>query len=264
MKTALMIAFATCLAATLFADVVTLKNGTKLEGRVEAGGSQVRVRVGSDVRVIAISEIQSIDFTDGRTTEAAPSKPAVTSVVTTPVTPAANGQTITLPAGTEIAVRTIDTIDSKKADPAKEYAASLDDPIVVDGTTIAPANARAILRVTDIKNPKVMGHASMSTYVAAVFINGQRVNLDSDHVESQAGSQAKRGGIGSGVGAAAGAGVGGAAGGAAGAGSGAAAGAAAGAATAMWKNKTVDIKSETRFTYKLSREVTVTIPESAK
>ena len=32
----------------------------------------------------------------------------------------------------------------------------------------------------------------------------------------------------------------------------------------MWKNKTVDIKSETRFTYKLTREVTVTIPEGAK
>ena len=261
MKTALMIAIAVGLAASLFADVVTLKNGAKVDGTVEAGGSQVRVRVGSDVRVIAISEIQSIDFGGGRTTEAAPSKPAVMS---TAVDSTANGQTIMLPAGTEIAVRTIDAIDSKKADPAKEYAASLDDPIVVDGVTIAPANARAILRVTDIKNPKVMGHASMSTYVAAVFINGQRVNLDTDHVDSQAGSQAKRVGIGSGVGAAAGAGVGGAAGGAAGAGIGAAAGAAAGAATAMWKNKTVDIKSETRFTYKLSREVTVTIPEGAK
>ena len=260
MKTAFLIAVAICLAASLFADVVTLKNGTKVEGTVEAGGSQVRIRVGSDTRVIPITEIQSIHFVDGRTTEAAPPKPVTSS----PVTTTANGQTMTLPAGTEIAVRTIDSIDSKKADPAKEYAASLDDPIVVDGTTIAPANARAILRVTDIKNPKVMGHASMSTYVAANFVNGQRVNLDTDHVDSQAGSQAKRVGIGSGVGAAAGAGVGGAAGGAAGAGIGAAAGAAAGAATAMWKNKTVDIKSETRFTYKLNREVTVTIPEGAK
>ncbi len=256
MKTAWMTAIAISLAGSLFADVVTLKNGAKVEGTVEAGGSQVRVRVGSDVRVFAVSEIQSIDFADGRTTEAAPSKAAITST--------ASGQTLTLPAGTEIAVRTIDAIDSKRADPAKEYAASLDDPIVVDGVTVAPANARAILRVTDIKNPKVMGHASMSTYVAAVFINGQRLNLDTDHVDSQAGSQAKRVGVGSGVGAAAGAGVGAAAGGAAGAGIGAAAGAAAGAATAMWKNKTVDIKSETRFTYKLSREVTVTVPERAK
>ncbi len=151
MKTALMVAIAVSGAVSLFADVVTLKNGTKVDGAVEAGGSQVRVRVGSDVRVIAISEIQSIEFADARTTEATPSKATITST--------ANGQTITLPAGTEIAVRTIDAIDSKKADPAKEYQASLDDPIVVDGVTIAPANARAILRVTDIKNPKVMGHA---------------------------------------------------------------------------------------------------------
>src|ERR1700760_446801 len=40
MKTALMIARAVGVAASLSADIVTLKNGTKIDGTVEAGGSQ--------------------------------------------------------------------------------------------------------------------------------------------------------------------------------------------------------------------------------
>ena len=63
-----------------------------------------------------------------------------------------SAQTITLAPGTEIAVRTIDRIDSKKASLSKEYAASLDDPIYVDGVIVVPANANAYLRVIDLKS----------------------------------------------------------------------------------------------------------------
>jgi len=48
-------------------------------------------------------------------------------------------QSITLPVGTEIAISTIDRIDSKTADKNKEYAASLDDPVIVDGVEVVPA-----------------------------------------------------------------------------------------------------------------------------
>jgi len=41
---------------------------------------------------------------------------------------AAGPNDITIPSGTEIAVRTIDRIDSKKTQLNHEYAGSLDDP----------------------------------------------------------------------------------------------------------------------------------------
>src|SRR5580693_6766108 len=66
----------------------------------------------------------------------------------------AEPQSITLPLGTEIAISTVDRIDSKTASLNREYAANLDDPVIVDGVTVVPANTSAFLRVTDVKNPK--------------------------------------------------------------------------------------------------------------
>jgi hypothetical protein len=56
---------------------------------------------------------------------------------------------ITLPVGTEIAIRTVDRIDSKSAKLNRDYAATLDDPIVVDGVTVVPANSNAFVQITD-------------------------------------------------------------------------------------------------------------------
>ncbi len=39
---------------------------------------------------------------------------------------------ITIPSGTEIAVRTIDRIDSRKTELNHKYAGSLHDPVIVD------------------------------------------------------------------------------------------------------------------------------------
>src|SRR5580700_10777629 len=114
-------------------------------------------------------------------------------------------QSITLPIGTEIAIRTIDRIDSKKADMKREYAATLDDPIIVNGVTVAPANTRAFLRVTDVQRAGFARRASLSLSVIAVIINGQRVNVETDTVDSKSGSQAKRTLAGTAVGAGTGA-----------------------------------------------------------
>jgi len=164
---------------------------------------------------------------------------------------------ITLPAGTEIAIRTVDRIDSKSADLRREYAAVLDDPIVVDGVTMAPANANAFLQVTDKKSSGFKRRASVSLSLTAVVINGQRVNVVTDSVNSQSGSQAKRTLAGTAAGAGTGAVIGGIAGGAAGAGIGAGIGAAGGAIAGKLMGKSVHIAPETRFTYRLSEAVTV-------
>jgi hypothetical protein len=292
MKTLLIFAeFLLLAGAIAFADIVTLKDGRTISGSVESGGSkQLLIKVGDDSQVIAMDQVLSIEFNPLATVTAAPpaapaptvavepspkpvSAPAPASVPPPPTAPAAvtaaatatpAQPTITLPIGTEIAARTIDRIDSKKADKFKEYAASLDDPIVVDGVTIAPVNANAILRVTEIHNAKLKGHPSLSIALVAVTINGHRVNLETDAVDSQSGSQSKRTAIGAGGGAAAGAAIGAAAGGGVGAGIGAGVGAAAGAVGAVLTSKGVEIHPETRFTYKLKQPVVVDSPETPK
>ena len=156
---------------------------------------------------------------------------------------------VTLPVGTEIAVRTIDRINSKSADVHREYAGTLDDPIVVDGVTAAPANTNAVLRVTD------KSKGSLSLTLIALIVNGHRVDVNTDKIDSRRGSTAKRTAIGAGAGAGTGAAIGAIAGGGAGAGIGAAVGAAAGGIFGHMTAKPVEVAPETRFTYRLTQPV---------
>jgi hypothetical protein len=171
---------------------------------------------------------------------------------------------IVLPAGTEIAVRTINRIDSKNADRYREYAGSLDDPIVVNGVEVVPANTNAVLKVVDAQGAGLTHRASLATVLVAVVIRGQRVNLETGKIDSKAGSHAKRTAAGGAIGAGAGAGIGAAAGGAAGAAVGAGVGAAAGAITGKLTGKGVEIAPETRFTYKLTQPAYINSDEASR
>jgi hypothetical protein len=182
--------------------------------------------------------------------------------VPAPQPPAARG--ITLPSGTEIAVRTIERIDSKKADLSREYAGSLDDPIVVDGVQVVPANANAVLKIVEAQGPSLTHRASLSTVLVAVIVNGRRINVETAKVDSKAGSQAKRTVAGTAVGAGTGAAIGAAAGGGAGAAIGAGVGAAAGGVVGKLTGKGVEIAPETRFTYKLAQPVVIPSAEASK
>lgn len=254
--------FALFWEANAFADIVTLKDGRQITGHVQAGGGkEILIKVGDDSQVVEVDQIQSIQFdptpgpaSSSATSSATPAQPAK----------AAASDSITLPAGTEIAVRTIDRIDSKTADKYKEYAGSLDDPVVVDGVTVIPAEASAALRVSDVHSAGFARRASLSLTLVAVTINGHRVKVETSKVDSQSGSQAKRTAEAAGGGAAAGAAIGAAAGGAAGAGIGAGVGAAAGAVGGKVFGKTVDIHPETRFTYTLTQPVVINLRETSK
>ena len=274
-----------------FADVVTLKDGRQVSGLIESGNTQeVRIQTDGRTEVIAVDQIQSIRFGSAEAapprpqTSAAPAQPAPPSTASpaaapprpqiaaesaaapspspqpapasTPL-PAAPSRSITLPAGTEIAVRTIERIDSKKSDHSREYAGSLDDPIVVNGVEVVPANASAILKVSEAQGPGLTHRASLATVLVAITINGERLDVQTAKVDSKAGSQAKRTLTGTAVGAGSGAAIGAAAGGGAGAAIGAGVGAAAGTVVGKLSGKGVEIAPETRFTYKLTQPVTL-------
>ncbi len=107
----------------------------------------------------------------GRILAAIPSAPPMTRL---------GVRSMTLPAGTPITIRTIDRIDSKSGETSREYAASLDDPLVVDGIMVAPAKASAVLRLKEVKRPSgvkgLIGRASLTVGVTALNIHGQTVN----------------------------------------------------------------------------------------
>jgi hypothetical protein len=260
--------YGTLLGINAFAEVVTLKDGCHVSGLVESDNTQgLRIQAEGGIEVIAIDQIQSIRF-GPHEVPARPSSPmrlrataAPTNLqqVPAPAAPSASAEsnTITLPIGTEIAVRTIERINSRRADVAREYAGSLDDPIVVDGVEVVPANANAVLKVIEVQGPGLTHRASLATALVAVTIHGQRVNMETGKVDSKAGSQAKRTLTGTAVGAGAGAAIGAAAGGGAGAAIGAGVGAAAGTIAGKLAGKGVEIAPETRFTYKLTKPAVI-------
>jgi hypothetical protein len=227
--------------------VVTLKDGRQISGLVESGSTrEIRIEVGNYSQGFAIDQIQSIQFD--------PVGVPVTSGVPQSLAP----RSFTLPAGTEISIRTATAINSKKADTSTEYQVSMDDPVTVNGVVVVPMNANAWLRATDINNPKLVGRASMSTTLVAVTgTNGERIAVTTGKVDSQAGSHAKRTLAGEGVGA--GAAIGAAAGGGLGAGVGAATGGTLGAAIGKMtgNNEGVTIPSETRYTYTLAQPTVI-------
>jgi hypothetical protein len=286
--------FALLSGVNAFADVITLKDGSQVYGVIESGNTQqVHIQTGGHSEVIGVEQIQSIRFGPPETAPprpAAPGPPAATAVAppvkmpdSTTARPAASQPTptpsalasaaavepadlhrIVLPAGTEIAVRTINRIDSKNADRYREYAGSLDDPIVVNGVEVVPANTNAVLKVVDAQGAGLTHRASLATVLVAVVIRGQRVNLETGKIDSKAGSHAKRTAVGGAIGAGAGAGIGAAAGGAAGAAVGAGVGAAAGAITGKLTGKGVEIAPETRFTYKLTQPAYINSDEASR
>jgi hypothetical protein len=163
-----------------------------------------------------------------------------------------------VPAETQLVVRTVDAIDSRNADLAKEYNAGLDSPVVVDGATILPRGTEAVLRVMEVQQAgAVKGRASLTLQLFALVVNGQRVPVETSDVKSESGSQgakATKGGI---IGGLAGGVLGGVLGGGGGAVKGATAGAAVGVGVAALSGERVQVPAETRLTFTLAKTVSL-------
>ena len=162
-----------------------------------------------------------------------------------------------LPSGTEIGVRMIDSIDSQKAAEGDAFRASLILPLVVDGEEVAPKGADATVRLVSEKEAgKLSGRTELSVALVSIQVNGQKVELNTSNVQQESGSQtARTAKTAAGVGVL-GAIIGAIAGGGKGAAIGAGAGAAAGAgAQVFMKGQRVFIPSETAL-YFTTQEAT--------
>ncbi len=175
-----------------------------------------------------------------------------------------NTSSLTIPQGTAITVRTIDKIESKKADLDRDYAASIGDPVTVNGVVLIPQGTSAILRIREAKGTKgLWGRASLKLKLIAVMVNGQRLYLDAEEYSSESGSQGAKTAKHAGVGAAAGAGIGALAGGGLGAVIGALAGGGAGAAEGAIRGEKITIAAETKLSFQLTQPLQMATPNSA-
>ncbi|MGH9559724.1 MAG: hypothetical protein ACRD30_10825 [Bryobacteraceae bacterium] len=163
----------------------------------------------------------------------------------------ARGTRRELPAGTEITIRLIDSIDSDKNNPGDEFRASLDDPVQLGDKVIAPQGADAKVKLAaEQDSGKLRGRTELSVQLVSFMADGKVIPVNTTTVEQASGARGARTAKSAAAVGALGAIIGAIAGGGKGAAIGAGAGAAAGAGSQVFmKGQRVKIPSETVLTF---------------
>jgi hypothetical protein len=260
--------FALMLAAVALADTVVMKDGRAIRGTYLGGSPrQVKIEVGDQIQTLDVGDISRIEFSQPSASapNLPPPEPAPTrnELVSPPpsadlaVAPPPSYGGVQLSAGTNIVVRTIDGIDSEAAHVGQTFAASIDEPVMVNGQTVIPRGADATLKLVDSKESgKLTGRSELTLDLMSVKVNGRMVDVNTQTVSRESSSRGARTAKVAGGTAAVGAIIGAIAGGGKGAAIGAGAGAAAGAgAEVVTKGQRVKIPSETRLNFVLDTPV---------
>jgi hypothetical protein len=135
----------------------------------------------------------------------------------------------------------------------------MDQPVVLNGETIIPRGADAVVKLVDSKESgKLTGRAELTLDLMSVKVNGQMVDINTQSVSRESDSRGQRTAKVAGGTAAVGAIIGAIAGGGKGAVIGAGAGGAAGAgAEEVTKGQRVKVPSETRLTFVLDTAIRI-------
>jgi len=192
------------------------------------------------------------------------SAPAPAPAPPAPVLPTTRD--VTIPSGTLLSVRTIDSVDSKTDQVGQTYKASMDSPLVLDGQTIIPKGGEVTLKLTKVSSAgNVKGTSEVQLQLDRLYVNKKAYTVTSNVFQSVGSSEGKKTAKQTGIGAGIGAVIGAIAGGGKGAAIGAGVGGGAGAATAaITKGEQVRIASEEKLDFKLEEPLTVTVPVSGR
>lgn len=253
------------------ADVLMLKDGQTISGKFQgADQSTISFSANGQTRKYSISEINSITFT------AAPAEPATSNAPSLQRRPAASDSAltpspaadmapkntappkklgVTVHAGSVITVRMVDPVDSSTDQIGQTFHASLDEPLVVDGETVAPRGGDVTVKLVSKEEAgRIKGRSELSLVLMDITVQGRKYEVSTSEVSQSGSSRGKqtatRAGIGAGLGSAIGAIAGGGKGAAIGAGVGAGAGTAVQLAT---HGEKVKIPAETRLDFTLAQ-----------
>jgi hypothetical protein len=153
----------------------------------------------------------------------------------------------------------IDGVDSEQTRLGQTFRASVDEPVLLDGQTVIPRGADAVVKlVEDKESGKFQGKTILTLALMQVMANGRMIDVTSGDVSQASGSRGAKTAKVVGGTAALGAIIGGIAGGGKGAAIGAGSGAAVGGGVqALTKGQRVKIPSETRLTFTLQQPANI-------
>lgn len=189
--------------------------------------------------------------------------PTPAPAVAAPPPPPPPPPKVTIPAGTTLAVRLIDTIDSEKNQPGETFHATLNSPLAVEGDVAIPAGYDVEGHIVDVKSAgKFAGQSLLVLQLDRVSVGGKSYSIQTDQYKRQGTSRGKNTAEKVGAGAAIGAIIGGIAGGGKGAAIGAAAGGGLGGGVqAATKGQQIKLPSETVLNFTLQNPLTVVVAQ---
>jgi hypothetical protein len=166
---------------------------------------------------------------------------------------------VTIPSGTTLAVRLVDSIDSETSQPGQTFHATLDSPLAVEGEVAIPSGYDVEGHIVDVKSAgKFAGQSVLALQLDRISAGGKYYNLQTDQYRRQGTSRGKNTAEKVGAGAGIGAIIGAIAGGGKGAAIGAAAGGGLGGGVqAATKGQQIKLPSETVLNFTLQAPLTV-------
>jgi hypothetical protein len=163
-------------AVALPQHTLILNSGTRLEGRYEGGNSETLTFIDQHANrhKFNIVDIQSLIFT--QPSAATTSDYTERGYADTDIEPAAGWRRgATIPAGTEIAVRTIDPIDVREPDPRRQFLATVENDVVgSNDEVLIPRGSEAHLIAHRVSGGEI------AIDLRSVNANGIRYILNSD------------------------------------------------------------------------------------
>jgi YMGG-like Gly-zipper len=252
-------------ASVLRADTLKLKDGRTIQGKYLGGtDSQITFYTNGNLEHFAISDATSITFGGQDTTLPATSttSPAAPAPAASPS--AASSGTVLVPAGTHLVVRMINGVDSDTNKVGDAFEASLEDPLTINGTLVAPQGTTVYGKLEQVKSAgKITGQSELRLGLTGIVINGATYNITTGDYSVQGKSRGKqtaeRAGIGAGLGAIIGAIAGGGKGAAIGAGVGGAAGT---GVQVLTQGQQVHVPSETVLDFTLQQPINLPVSTS--
>jgi hypothetical protein len=236
------------------ADILELKNGTVLVGKYVGGtAGTLRFDAGKGMQVISTSQIIALTFTSAAGA-AQPPAAAATPVPTTTVAPpvAVQTRTITLPTGTMLLVRMMDSISSKNR-VGSTFTTKLEYDLVVGDAVGLKGGTKMYGKVkSSTQARRAVGRSTLDIRLTQMIINGQPLPFATTGYKAAGEKSIKK----AARGALAGAAIGGIADGSDGARKGAAIGATVGA---LRKGQTVTIPPGTLLEFNLAQPLKLTV-----
>lgn len=236
------------LAAMSSADTLIKRDGTRVQGTVVGIAARtITFRHADGVsRRYSTSQIEALEFLSAE--RANPR--------------AVTGRRLEAPAGTELVVRTVETIDSRTAGADQIFSAIVEREVTNDsGHVVVPEGSSAQLMIRQVSSGGATGSPEMVLDIQSITIDGRRYLVSTADVtlQSETGiGKNKRTAQTVGAGAALGTIIGAIAGGGKGAAIGVLAGAAGGAGVqVLTKGRDVHVPAETVVKFRLDKRVTL-------